>query len=461
MSPQIVGEQNRPTSVHAEMTILGAMLVAPESVQDALDLLVAGDFALESHRQIFAAMERLAKLSQPIDIVTITEELMRKKELDSVGGLPYIASLSEGLPRKLSIESYVRIVRDKSRARSLINLAERAAEEASDGQEEAQVVLERAIEDFRELAESQPGVGLQGVGAILDAQGSPESMLERMEAPDGVKTGYGQLDKCTHGFRPKKLIIVAARPSMGKSSWARRAAFHAAVRERKVVAYFPMEEDIETTIRAMLSGEAEVPYDDILSGNLDPHARAKLMEVRERLAEAPLYLDDRRSTVSQVRSKCMKLKRTVGLDEVVIDQLSSMPNDDVYKKGMPKSEWVGEQSKALKRLAKELDVPVIVLNQLKRPEKKGGDIPQLSDLKESGSLEEDADVVVFLHRPEYYDRDNEDLRGVGQMIAAKNREGQTDSFHCVFVGSVMLWHDGPPKDARQAYFDAYQPAYRE
>lgn len=453
-------ELNRPTAMHAEVTILGAMLVAPESVQDALDLLTAEDFALDSHRKIFAAMGRLAKLSQPVDIVTLTDELQRKKELDAVGGLPYLASLSEGLPRKLSIESYVRIVRDKSQAREIINLAERAAEEAADGQEEAGVVLERHLRELRELADSQPGTGLQGVGAILDAQGPAESMLERMEAPDGVKTGYEQLDKCTHGFRPKKLIIVAARPSMGKSSWARRAAFHAAVREGKIVAYFPMEEDTDTTIRSMLSGEAEVAYDDVLSGTLTPHGRVKLMEARERLAASGLYLDDRRSTVSQMRSKCMKLKRTVGLDEVVIDQLSSVPNDDLYKKGMPKSEWVGEQSRALKRMAKELDVPVIVLNQLKRPDKKGGDTPQLSDLKESGSLEEDADIVIFLHRPEYYDRDNEDLRGKGQMIVAKNREGRTDTFDCKFVGSIMRWEDGTV-DHKQAYFDAYQQAYSD
>jgi replicative DNA helicase len=385
-------------------------------------------------------MERLAKLSQPIDIVTITEELQRKKELDSVGGLSYIASLSEGLPRKLSIESYVRIVRDKSLARGVMNVAERGASEAGDGQEEAAVVLERTIQELRELADSQPGNGLQRV--------------------DGIMTGYKQLDDCTHGFRKKKLIIVAARPSMGKSSWARGATFHAAVNERKVAACFPMEEDIETTIRGMLSGEAEVAYDDVLNGTLTPHSRSKLMDARERLAASSLYLDDRRSTVSQIRSKCMRLKRTVGLDIVYIDQLSSVHNDDLYKKGMPKSEWVGEQGRALKRMAKELDVPVVVFNQLKRPDKKGGDTPQLSDLKESGSLEEDADVVIFLHRPEYYDRTDDDLKGKGQMILAKNREGRTDTFDCTFKGSIMRWEDGAV-DQRQAYFDAYNPAYRD
>lgn len=449
-------ELNRPTAMHAEITILGAMLVAPESVQDALDLLTAEDFALDSHRKIFAAMGRLAKLSQPVDIVTLTDELQRKKELDAVGGLPYLASLSEGLPRKLSIESYVRIVRDKSQAREIINLAERAAEEAADGQEEAAIVRERLIRELSEAGDSQPGNDLQRVASILDAQGSPEAMVERMATLSGVKLGFEQVDRNTHGLQPKSLVVVAARPSMGKTAWMCKAARYASVIEEKVTAVFTLEQDKGTMIRRMLSIESRVPYDDILTGNLSPHARKMLMDQREMLMNAPLYLEDQHGlTVSRIKSKCAKLKRMVGLDIVFIDQLSKVSDADIYQRGMGKPERVGQQTTALKKMAQDLEVPVVVFNQLKRPDGKGGNMPQLSDLKESGSLEEDADVVVFLHRAEYYDRDDDALRDKGQMILAKNREGKTDDFNCTFKGSIMRWEDGED-DPRQAYFEAYR-----
>lgn len=470
--PHIVGDLNRPTSVHAEMTILGAMLVDPDQVPDAIDHLVAGDFALDSHRKIFAAMVRLAKLSQPIDIVTVSDEMGRKKvagvsDLDSVGGLSYLASLSEGLPRKLSIDSYVRIVRDKSRARDIITLAQRAAGEAADGQEEAQVVLDRTIQELAELGDSHAGNALQRVDSILAAQGSPEEMAGRMATLGGVRLGFEQVDKNTHGLQPKSLVVVAARPSMGKTAWMCKAARYASVIEEKVTAVFTLEQDKNTMIRRMLSIESRVAYDDILTGNLTPHAHTMLMEQREILMNAPLYLEDQHGlTVTRIKSKCARLKRTVGLDIVFVDQLSKVSDADIYQKGMGKPERVGQQTTALKKMAQELGVPVVVFNQLKRPDGKGGNLPQLSDLKESGSLEEDADVVIFLHRPEYYDKLDENLRDKGQMILAKNREGRTDSFDCTFKGSILRWEDGPV-DQRQAYFDAYGadeftvPTYRD
>src|SRR3984885_14778846 len=211
--PHIIGDQERPTSVHAEMTILGAMLVEPVAIIDATMLLKTDDFALDSHRKIYAAMLQLVEFGHGVDIVTITDHLSKKKELDSVGGLPYLASLSEGLPRKLSIESYVRIVRDKSLARGLMNVAERGALEAGDGQEEAAVVLDRTIQELRELADSAPGNDLQRVDAILEAQGPAEAMVERMATLNGIRIGFEQVDNNTHGLQPKHLVVVAARPS--------------------------------------------------------------------------------------------------------------------------------------------------------------------------------------------------------------------------------------------------------
>jgi replicative DNA helicase len=226
--------------------------------------------------------------------------------------------------------------------------------------------------------------------------------------------------------------------------------------EDKITAVFTLEQDKNTMIRRMLSIESRVQYDDVLTGSLTPHAGRMLMEQREILMNAPLYLEDQHGlTVSRIKSKCARLKRTVGLDIVFIDQLSKVSDADIYQKGMPKPERVGKQTTALKEMAQELGVPVVVFNQLKRPDGKGGNLPQLSDLKESGSLEEDADVVIFLHRPEYYDKGDENLRDKGQMILAKNREGKTDTFDCTFKGSIMRWEDGAV-DQRQAYFEAYR-----
>lgn len=446
-------ELNRPTSLHAEITILGGMLVEPSLVPDALDLLVPNDFSLDSHRRIFAAMERLAKLSQSIDIVTITEELTRKKELDSVGGLSYLASLSEGLPRRLSIESYVRIVRDKSLARGVMNVAERGALEAGDGQEEAAVVLERTIQELRELADSAPGNDLQRAGVILDAQGPAESMVERMATLSGIRIGFEQIDRNTHGLQPKHLIVVAARPSMGKTAWMCKAAHYSAVIEGKVAAVFTLEQDKNTMIRRMLSIESGVQYDDVLTGSLTPHAGRMLLEQREILMDAPLYLEDQHGlTVSRIKSKCARLKRTVGLDIVYIDQLSKISMADCRERDFRLK--VGEQTAALKRMAQELEVPVVIFNQLSRDVGKRADpTPQLGDLKESGNIEEDADVVIFLHRPEYYDKGDETLRDKGQMIIAKNREGRTDTFDCTFKGSIMRWEDG--QSAQASLVDEY------
>jgi replicative DNA helicase len=462
-------ELNRPTSIHAEITILGAMLVAPESVQDALDLLVASDFSLDSHRRIFAAMERLAKLSQPIDIVTLTDELKRKKELDSVGGLSYIASLSEGLPRKLSIESYVRIVRDKSRARSLINLAERAAEEASDGQEEAQVVIERAIEDFRELAEQHPDTDMESVGTYLATQGDDSEALEAMATTGGLMLGWTQWDDVTGGLQPGELIVLAAMASSGKTAWACNAVYYTSVVLGKVTAYFPLEDGRGAAVRRMISAATEVDHRAIRDGNLGPRDQSLILECRAQLAAAPLYLDETpEMTMTRIKAKCAKLKRQklaeghpTGLDFVVIDQLSHTENTDVYERGVNPEEIIGRQAKAAKKMAKELGVPVVLLVQLTQEAAKRTDpTPKITDIAGSGKVKNHADIVAFLHRPELFDKSDEALKGQGHMIFAKNRQGETKTCICTYKGRILKWEDDTPPRAKQSSFDAYHEVYR-
>jgi replicative DNA helicase len=449
-------ELNRPTSTHAEMTILGAMLVEPERVQDALDLLVAGDFSLDSHRQIFAAMERLAKLSQPIDIVTITEELMRKKELDSVGGLPYIASLSEGLPRKLSIESYVRIVRDKSRARALINLAERAAEEASDGQEEAQAVIERTIREIQELADSSEDIPLESVSAyIIREQPDPQAIFDVTAKSMGLLTPWGKINTLTCGFQPGELVIIAGRPSMGKSALALNLADYVTRESRKRLAFFSLEMSMQAMLNRLYCSNAGIDIQKLRTGELTEEDKAEILYARERLAEAPLFMSDVQGlTVSRIRSKSLRLHREEKVDGIIIDQLSGVSRADCKERD--KHQKVGEQSRGLKMLGQEMGCPIIALNQLTRASTDRKDArPTLSDLKESGSLEEDADVVVFVHRPEYFDRNDEDLKGKAEIIIAKNRNGPVGTAFVNFNEPLCLW-----ADEQKSFTEGYVP-YRE
>lgn len=450
-----------PKSEHIEVAVLGAVLLQEDALAHAKDNLTPSHFALDSHQRIFAAIVHLAKTNASVDTNLLRVELVRRREIESVGGFSYLLFLTEGIPRRFNIEAYIRIILDKALARGVMHVADRAVLEASDGQEDAAVVLERTIQELRELADAAPGNDLQRVATILEAQGPPESMVERMATLSGIRIGFEQVDRNTHGLQPKHLIVVAARPSMGKTAWMCKAARHAAVIEDKITAVFSLEQDKNTMIRRMLSIESRVQYDDVLTGTLTPHDGRMLMEQREILMRAPLYIEDQHGlTVARIKSKCARLKRTVGLDIVFVDQLSKVSDADIYQKGMQKPERVGKQTAAFKEMAQELEVPVIVFNQLKRPDSRGGNLPQLSDLKESGSLEEDADIVIFLHRPEYYDRTDDNLRGKGQMILAKNREGKTDTFDCTFDGSMMRWEDGVV-DHQQAYFDAYNPGQRD
>jgi replicative DNA helicase len=445
--PHIVGEQERPASVHAEMTILGAMLVEPVAIIDATMLLKTDDFALDSHRKIYDAMLHLVEVGHAVDIVTVADALRKKKELDSVGGLPYLASLSEGLPRKLSIESYVRIVRDKSLMRQLLSVCDMGMVEASDQSREALDVLNQVTSRLTEISEHAVTGGFSDITAIVkDSFGSIDALYEQGREVTGLATHYIEFDRMTSGLQESELIIIAARPSMGKTAWAINIAENAAVRGGKVVAVFSLEMSKASLLRRMLASQALVNSKAIQTGMLMRDDRAKLINGLERLMESKMFIDDTPGiTLAEMRAKARRLKQQHGsLDLIVIDYLQLMTGSGSQGKGFEnRTQEVSAISRGLKALAKEMKVPVVALSQLSRAsEQRGGDKkPLLSDLRESGSIEQDADVVCFIHREEYYDRENEDLKGKAEIIIAKQRNGPTGNIHLAYLADYTRFEN--------------------
>jgi replicative DNA helicase len=446
--PHIVGEQERPASVHAEMTILGGMLVEPVAIIDATMLLKTDDFALDSHRKIYDVMLQLSEAGHAVDIVTVADALKKRKELDSVGGLPYLASLSEGLPRKLSIENYVRIVRDKSLMRQLLTVCDMGMIEASDQSREALDVLNQVSSRLTEISEHAVTGGFSDITAIVkESFGSIDALYEQGREVTGLATHYIEFDKMTSGLQESELIIIAARPSMGKTAWAINMAENAAVRGGKVVAVFSLEMSKASLLRRMLASQALVNSKAIQTGMLMRDDRMKLINGLERLMESKMFIDDTPGiTLAEMRAKARRLKQQHGsLDLIVIDYLQLMTGSTSgAQKGFEnRTQEVSAISRGLKSLAKEMKVPVVALSQLSRAsEQRGGDKkPLLSDLRESGSIEQDADVVCFIHREEYYDRENEDLKGKAEIIIAKQRNGPTGSIHLAYLADYTRFEN--------------------
>src|SRR5216683_144367 len=445
--PHIVEDQGRPASVHAEMTILGGMLVDPVAIVDATMLLRTDDFALDSHRKIYSTMLHLAEVGHAVDIVTVAEELRRKKELDSVGGVAYLASLSEGLPRKLSIESYVRIVRDKSLMRQLMTVCDLGMIDAADQSQAALDVLNNVSGRLVEISEHAITGGFSDITTIVkESFGCIDALYEQGREVTGLATHYIEFDRMTSGLQESELIIIAARPSMGKTAWAINIAENAAVRGGKLVAVFSLEMSKASLLRRMLAPQALVNSKAIQTGMLMRDDRAKLIKGLELLMESKIFIDDTPGiTLAEMRAKARRLKQQHGqLDLIVIDYLQLMTGSSSNVKGFEnRTQEVSAISRGLKALAKEMKVPVVALSQLSRAsEQRGGDKkPLLSDLREAGSIEQDADVVCFIHREEYYDRENEDLKGKAEIIIAKQRNGPTGSVHLAYLADYTRFEN--------------------
>jgi replicative DNA helicase len=442
-----------PSSVHTEVAILGAMLLDGVAISDATAKLKADDFSLDSHQRIYRSMVELMAKGHGIDYLTVQEELARRRELDAVGGSAYLAYLSEGIPRNFNIESYVRIVKDKSLLRQLMSIFHEGGIRAADQSEDAITVLGDVEAQLADVADSAIQRGLAGIGEIVASSfGSIDQLYEQGREVTGLATRYTEFDKMTSGLQDSELIIIAARPSMGKTAWAINIAQNAAVHDAKVVAVFSLEMSKESLLRRMLASEALVGSRKLQTGTMLREDKGKLLAALERLMESKMFIDDTPGiTLAEMRAKARRLKQQEGrLDLIVVDYLQLMTGTNATgKKGFEnRTQEVSSISRGLKALAKEMKIPVVALSQLSRgSEQRTGDKkPLLSDLRESGSIEQDADVVAFIHREEYYDRDNEEVKGKAEIIIAKQRNGPTGSIELAFLADFTRFENLDSRD---------------
>jgi len=431
-------ERGLPVSMEAERSILGAILLDNSLYDQAAEHLTVNDFSLDAHRRIYSRMRDLQETGRPVDMITLVEELDRRKEVEAIGGVAYLSSLIDGVPERPSIEHYVRIVRNKALLRGLINVAQNAMAEAIEHADEAEEVLGRAEQAIFQLSENRIGQGFMDIPSIIKGSfGSLEELYRRGQEITGLATHYTLLDKLTSGLQPSDLIIVAARPSMGKTAFAMNIAENAAVLDGKVVGVFSLEMSREALLMRMLASHAQVDSKDLRQGFLTKEDMRKLTRATEELSHSKLFIDDSPGiSVSEMRAKARRLRQTEGLDLLIVDYLQLMSAVPIGGKRFEnRTQEVSAISRGLKALAKELKVPVVALSQLSRaPESRGGDHrPQLSDLRESGSIEQDADVVAFIFREEVYKKDDPDLDGRAEIIVAKQRNGPTDMIRMVFI----------------------------
>jgi replicative DNA helicase len=453
-TPDIAFERGLPASIDAERSILGAVLLENVLYNEAAERLRPEDFALDSHQRIFARMGELIDSGRAVDLVTLTEELARRKEVESVGGVAYLASLTEGLPRRLSIEEYVHIVKDKSLLRQLIGICSSAITRAADQSESALDVLNAAETELINVTEKGITTGFTGIPEIVrDSFGTIDNLYKQGKEITGLATHFNEFDRMTSGLQHSELTIIAARPSMGKTAWAINIAQNAAVYSGKIVAVFSLEMSKESLLRRMLAWQALVDSQKIQKGFLLREDQEKLTLALEALTEAKIFIDDTPGiSLTEMRAKARRLRQTQGgLDLIVIDYLqlmSAAPVGGRAKNYENRTQEVSAISRGLKALAKELKVPVVALSQLSRAsEQRGGDKkPMLSDLRESGSIEQDADVVAFIHRESYYNRDENgqpdpETEGKAEIIIAKQRNGPTGSVHLAYMSKCTRFEN--------------------
>jgi replicative DNA helicase len=441
--PNLTLDAGLPANIDAEKTILGAILLDNAAHAEAAEKLAPDDFSLDSHRRIFQRMSELMDAQRAVDIVTLAAELDRYKERDAVGGVAYLASLTEGLPRRPVIEEYIRIVKDKSLLRRLMAICSSAIARAADQSEDAIGVLDLTEAQLLDVSQKSIAGGFQRLDQIVAGSfGSIDNLYKQSREVTGLATDFIELDRMTSGLQKGELIIVAARPSMGKTALAINMAQNAAVNSQATVAVFSLEMSKESLLRRMLASQAWVDQRKLQTGFLGREDHDKLQKALGQLVESRLFIDDTAAiSLAEMRAKARRLKQQAnGLDLIVVDYLQLMTATlGGGRKGYEnRTQEVSAISRGLKALAKELNVPVVALSQLSRASERRGDDkrPFLSDLRESGSIEQDADVVAFIHRESYYSRDeemSEAEKAKSEIILAKQRNGPTGTVYLNFI----------------------------
>jgi replicative DNA helicase len=428
-------ERSLPHNLEAERSVLGAILIHNDAFNLAAQVIDAGDFYRDAHRRIFNRMVELNERGQAIDFVTLKDELARNAELDNVGGPAYVASLADGVPRATNVEYYARIVKEKATLRNLIFAANKILTNAYEADQESDLILDEAESAIFAVAEDRLKAGFVPMTELVkESYPKIEQLFEQKRLITGVPSSFVDLDAMTRGFQAGDLVIIAARPSMGKTSLALNIAQHVALQPGQTVGVFSLEMSKESLFLRLLTSEAQIDSHRLMSGALGQKDYGRISHALEVLNAMRLYIDDTANIgVLEMRAKARRLQAEQrGLSLLVVDYIQLMSARGRYEN---RTLELASISRALKGLAKELNVPILVLSQLSRaPESRADHRPQLSDLRESGALEQDADVVIMIYREDAYNRDpNHPDAGTAELIVAKQRNGPTGVVRLAFL----------------------------
>ncbi|EAW32093.1 replicative DNA helicase [marine gamma proteobacterium HTCC2143] len=425
-----------PHSIEAEQSVLGGLMIANDAWDNVADQLNPSDFYRGSHRQIFTQMEKLVEAGEPVDVITLSEALNNNDQLEQSGGLPYLAGLANNTPSAANIRAYAKVVRERSSLRSLINVANDIVDSGYNTEgRDSDDLLDEAERKIMQISEERPKLGgpqavnplLKGAVDRIDELFNSESTLT------GISTGFTELDEKTSGLQRSDLIIVAARPSMGKTAFAVNLVEHAVLNNDKPVIVFSMEMPASAIIMRMISAIGRIPLGKVLTGKLDEEDWPKLTSAVSKLKDRPLFIDDTPSlSPTEIRSRTRRIAREHGdVAMIMVDYLQLM---QVAGSSEGRTAEISEISRSLKAIAKEFNCPVVALSQLNRSlEQRPNKRPINSDLRESGAIEQDADVIMFIYRDEYYNEDSAD-KGIAEIIIGKQRNGPTGTSRLAFIG---------------------------
>ncbi|MBE9520400.1 MAG: replicative DNA helicase [Proteobacteria bacterium] len=455
--PQTPSDPHRlpPQNLEAEQCVLGSILLQQGALVKVLEILTADNFYRDAHKQIFNAMVALFEKNEPQDIITVTNVLKDRNSLDEIGGPAYLANLTDIVPVAANIVYYAQIIRSKSVLRRLIQTCTEIASRCFEEQDDIDSLVDDAEQTIFEISRSKSSQHFQSLGTIIpETFKKVEKLAERKELITGVPTGYDYLDKITSGLQPSDLIILAGRPSMGKTALAMNIAQNAAIFNKVPVAVFSLEMSKEQLGMRMLCSVSRVDSQDIRSGFIKDSDWPKLARATGILSEAPIFIDDSPALgVLEMRAKCRRLKSEHNIGLVVVDYLQLMRGRSNAER---REQEISEISRSLKAMAKELDLPVIALSQLNRSlESRPNKRPQLSDLRESGAIEQDADLICFLYRDEIYNKSEDNpRRGIAEVIVGKQRNGPTGTVDLTFIDKFTTFENYTHHDVPTSYVES-------
>lgn len=462
-NPAPSGRMLPPQNIEAEQAVLGTILIQDKALLKVIDLLQPGDFYRDAHKTIYAAMMALFDKHEPHDLITVTGLLSDQNKLEDVGGAAYLASLTDIIPFTGTLVHHARIIRKKSILRRLIQTSTEVAARCYDAQDDIDTLVDEAEKTIFEIAHSKKGEGFQPMSSVVPkAFDRINRLFDKQEHITGVATGYDELDRITAGLQPAEMIILAARPSMGKTALAMNIVQHAAMIGKVPVAVFSLEMSVESLALRMLCSLGPIDSQRIRTGRLIDSDWPKLTRATGMLSEAPIYIDDTPGlTVLEMRAKARRLKSEQDLGLIVVDYLQLMQGKSSSEN---RAQEISDISRSLKAMAKELNVPVLALSQLNRSlENRTDKRPQLADLRESGAIEQDADVIMFIYRDEVYNRaEGNPNRGLAEIIVGKQRNGPTGVIKLSFLGEYTRFEnysnrapDFRPEPNMEADFDIH------